>query len=328
MRKRIIQIIIGLLVIDVALFIGGFIFQQQAMAQDIAKFPAPGQMINVGEHQLHIHCVGEGEPTLIIDTGAADWSLSWQHLHPELAKQTRTCVYDRAGLGWSEAGPNPRTSEQLVTELHTLLNNANVQPPYIVLGHSLGGYNARVFQEKYPDEVAGIILVDSAHHGQWERLPSETTQLVEDQVGLLQPMVTLSKFGIVRFLLPESEHLTAKRQEINHAHLARSQQLAASASELGNGMVSAKQAGATGDLGDLPLVVITAGKSFEAFRPLVDDFPFDEANVTWLELQSELATLSTNSVHLISEDADHNINFTDPEIILQGVAEMLSMIDS
>ena len=327
MRKRILQIILGLLLIDALLLLAGFVYQQQAVAQEQKRFPAPGQMVDVGGHQLHIHCLGEGDVTIIVDTGAADWSLSWQHLHANLAQQTRTCIYDRAGLGWSEAGPMPRTSETLVAELHTLLTNAEIEPPYILLGHSLGGYNARVFQDRYPEEVAGIILVDAAHPDQWERLPSETMDLVDQQVGLLETMVPLSKFGIVRFLLPTNEQLSKERQIINKAHFARDHHLATAASEFGNGVISAQQAAATAELDDLPLVVITAGRSFDAFRPLVDEFPFEEADQTWLELQAELASLSTNSVHLVSETADHNINFTDPAMILTGVAEMMQMLE-
>ncbi|MEM7115474.1 MAG: alpha/beta hydrolase [Chloroflexota bacterium] len=196
MGKRLMQIFIGLIGLILLLAAAGFIYQRMATARGATAYPPPGQLIDVGGHQLHIHCLGEGEPTLIVDTGAADWSLSWLTLHPKLAKQTRTCLYDRAGLGWSEPGPMPRASKQLVTELHTLLNNANIEPPYILLGHSLGGYNARIFHEQFPDEVRGIILLDSAHEKQWEQFPTAVSDLVTQQVGLLQSMTTLSQLGI------------------------------------------------------------------------------------------------------------------------------------
>ncbi|MEM7119042.1 MAG: hypothetical protein AAF614_41875, partial [Chloroflexota bacterium] len=133
---------------------------------------------------------------------------------------------------------------------------------------------------------------------------------------------------VLRFLLPEHPHLTADLQPVYVAHAARAQQFAASASEFENGRsVSAAQAGVTGKLGTKPLVVITAQNSFDAFRTMSNDLPFAESNAVWQTLQADLATLSDNRVHLISETADHNVNFTDSAIILQGLAQMLTMID-
>jgi len=321
------RILIGLLFILVALPVSGSAYQQVSLMQDNQTYPPPGELIDIGGYSLHIHCIGEGEPTLIIDTGAADWSVSWMAIQPDLAQLTRTCIYDRAGLGWSEASPEPRTSQQLVNELHTLLNNANIEPPYILLGHSLGGYNVRIYQEQYPDEVAGIILADSAHPGQWDVLPPEVENLVSQQVGLLNNMSMLTNFGVVRLILPEHAYLSEDWQDAYSSHMARSRHLLASAGELAGGIgLSAEQAAETGDSGDLPLVVVTAGRSFDAFRAMTDDIPFDEAEATWQELQRDLATLSSNSVHLVSPDAHHTIQLTDPDIVIEAVETMLGML--
>lgn len=326
MQKRIIQVIAFLIGAIVILLIGGSIYQQVSIIRDADNYPAPGEMIDVGGHSLHLHCIGEGEPTLIIDAGAADWSLSWLALQEDLSERTRTCIYDRAGLGWSETGEAPRTSETLVRELHTLLLNANIEPPYIFLGHSLGGYNARLYHEQYPDDLAGMILLESAHPEQWNQFPAEVEGLVEEQVSLLNMMSLLSNFGIVRLILPEHAHLSEDFQGIYRSHMATSHHMTASAYELGGGIESARQV-PDSSLGDLPLVVVTAGHSFDAFRDFTDDLPFEEAEATWQSLQFELTRLSTNSLHLISPNATHNIHFDDPEIVIEAVEQMLSMLE-
>ena len=325
-RKRTGQIIVYLIGAITILLISGVIFQQVSLMQDARNYPPPGDLIDAGGHRLHLHCIGEGEPTLIVDTGAADWSLSWLELQDDLSELTRSCIYDRAGLGWSEAGEAPRTSDVLVSELHTLLENAGIETPFIYLGHSLGGYNARIYHEQYPDDLAGIILLESAHPEQWTQLPPEVEALIDEQVGLLNNMSLLSNLGIVRLILPEQSYLPDESHGIYRSHMANGRHMTASALELGGGIDSAALV-PDSSLGDLPLVVVTAGKSFDAFRTFSDDLPFEEAEATWQALQVELAALSTNSVHLISPDAHHNINFTDPAIVIEAVEAMLSMLE-
>lgn len=121
-----------------------------------AKYPPPGKMVDVGGLRMHIHCQGEvskGTPTVLME--AAEFSLSWASVQPEVAKFARVCAYDRAGLGWSEASPDPRSGTNIVQELHTLLEQAGEKPPYLLVGHSKGGMYVRLFAQKYPLEVAG-----------------------------------------------------------------------------------------------------------------------------------------------------------------------------
>jgi pimeloyl-ACP methyl ester carboxylesterase len=148
-----------------ALATAGTIYQLVATKRDQRKLgPAPGEMVSVGNHKLHINCMGEGSPTVILESGAPATSIEWSAwVQPEVAKATRVCAYDRAGLGWSESGPGPRDAEQITSELHTLLENAGIESPYILVGHSVGGHHVRVYAERYPDEVAGMVLVDVTH---------------------------------------------------------------------------------------------------------------------------------------------------------------------
>ena len=146
----------------------GVVYEAVMAAGDAQRYPPLGQMVDVGNHRLHLHCVGKGSPTVIFEGGKGGTTLDWTLVQPQLANQTRVCAYDRAGTGWSEPGPLPRTPEQVVTELHTLLQSAGEAGPYLLAAHSLGGRYVRLFAERYPDEVVGMVLVDarSEYHDQ------------------------------------------------------------------------------------------------------------------------------------------------------------------
>jgi pimeloyl-ACP methyl ester carboxylesterase len=145
-------------------------------------------MVDVGGHRLHINCTGTGSPTVVIDAGLGDWSTSWGFVQPEVAKVTRVCTYDRAGMGWSEPGPLPRVASQFAKELHALLHNAKIPGPYILVGHSLGGLPVRMFTHDYPSEVAGVVLIDSMHPGQ-STYATDSARCVRR--GYLQPAFAL-----------------------------------------------------------------------------------------------------------------------------------------
>jgi len=127
----------GVVLIAILLVVGNIV-QRRATAADLERFPASGQLVNVDGHQMYIFCQGEGSPTAIADAGNGDFSITWSLVQPEVAQHTRICVYDRAGYGWSEA-------QQMATELHTLLQNVEIEGPYILVGHSLGGFNVRMY---------------------------------------------------------------------------------------------------------------------------------------------------------------------------------------
>ena len=139
--------------------------------------PPPGRVVDVQGQKLHIHCTGTGSPTVVIEAGAGAWSIFYTHIQTAVSG-ARVCTYDRAGYGWSESRKGPRTSDRMAEELHGLLHAAGVQPPLVLVGHSLGGYNVRVYQARYPEEVATLVLLDAAHEEQWERLPARARSVV------------------------------------------------------------------------------------------------------------------------------------------------------
>lgn len=288
-------------------------------AQQPSIGPAPGRLIDVGGYKLHIHCVGEGAPTVVIDGGAGAWSIHYAHIQKALSG-ARVCTYDRAGLGWSDAGPSPRTSERMVEELHALLRGAGVPPPLILAGHSLGGYNVRIYQARYPEEVGAIVLLDAAHEQQWERLPPQAKALTQASVAGLQKRGEQARAGQLR-----AEEITPPGVLVTHSPELRDAYVAAMltgkpyetlAAETEASFESAGQVPARHRLGSLPLVVLTARRSFDAFKG--SGIPVEESNTLWLAFQNELASLSDNSHHLFS-DGHHRLNETDPDAVVSAI---------
>jgi pimeloyl-ACP methyl ester carboxylesterase len=182
---------LGLLALVAVLAITGAIYQAGATAIDQRTYPPPGQLVDVGSYRLHINCVGTGTPTVVLESGMFASSSMWAWVQPELAQQTRVCAYDRAGMGWSDAGPTPRDAHQIGTELRALLANAGEAGPYVLVAHSLGGVSARVYAAHYASDIAGVVLVEATHPEVLTRLPAELA------AGFTPPAWQLSLFGIL-----------------------------------------------------------------------------------------------------------------------------------
>src|ERR671917_1180767 len=166
-RRGLLWTIAGLLTLAVI----GAIYQAIATQIDQRTYTPPGEMVDVGTHSLHINCFGEGSPTVILEAASGGMSAHWVRVQQQLAKTTRVCAYDRAGLGWSEPGPEPRDARQVSGELQALLEGAGIEGPYVLVGHSYGGLYARMYAARYSEEVAGVVLVDSSHPEQFTRSP-------------------------------------------------------------------------------------------------------------------------------------------------------------
>lgn len=149
----------------------GHLYQTIAGSRDAKQSPEPGHMVDIGGMRLQINCIGEGTPTVILELGLGDLLGEWHRVQLGVSSGARICGYDRAGYGSSDAGPFPRTSAHIAEELRTLLRSAGERPPYVLVGHSFGGYNVRVFHGRYPTEVAAVVLVDATQEDQYKLLP-------------------------------------------------------------------------------------------------------------------------------------------------------------
>ena len=151
--------LLWLIVALLALAVVGAIYQAIATERAERTHPPPGEMVDVGGHRLHIDCVGQGSPTVVLDAALGNMSAQWVWVQRDVSDTTRVCAYDRAGMGWSEMGPEPRDAKQISSELHALLKGAGIEGPYVPVGHSFGGLYMQTYAARYPDEVAGAALM-------------------------------------------------------------------------------------------------------------------------------------------------------------------------
>ncbi len=300
---RIMLLIIGLSLV-------GYMFEPMAEASDAKAYPPPGQMVDVGGYRLHINCTGEGSPTVVIESGWGDMSATWGWVQPEVAKTTRVCTYDRAGMGWSEASPEPRTAREYAQELHTLLEKANEPGPYVLVGHSMGGFTMIVYAHDYPDEVSGLVLVDS------QDLPTSdvaTFNPAPKPGGTSIPSF-LARIGLVRLLadplgavedLPDGD----KQAYTAYAVSVRSVQ---TFTDEGKGMSEAgAQARAVNSLGALPLIVLTAGKDLDPKHTVA---------------QADLLKLSTDSQQFVADQSGHHIMIDQPETAVAAIVKVVELV--
>lgn len=334
------RLALWLILIIVLLLAVGYLYQRRTTAADFAQFPPPGERVDVGGYSLHIYCTGEkGGPTVVVDAGNGDFSTGWQGIQPEVSNSARICTYDRAGYGWSDPSPHPRTATQMANELHQLLANTKIDPPYILVGHSLGGLTVRVFASQYPDEVAGMILVDAGHEDQLERLPPEYLRLYDRQQSYFSMLGFMSRFGMLRLIgnsskgadlaPPQVAKLPKEVQSLYLMMISHPSYFDTTLAELRALPEITAEVRKTGKLGDLPLLILTADSLDEAALQSIglgDDFPVAQLQQTFNALQTEFEALSTNSTHILVKDSTHAINLDQPEVVIKSILDMVEKV--
>jgi pimeloyl-ACP methyl ester carboxylesterase len=327
----------GLLALAALLACAGALYQYIENRGDERRFPQVGASVDAGGFLLNLNCTGEARdfarggktPTVILESGLGVPAIGWALVQPDVAKLTKVCSYDRAGYGWSEAGPQPRSAEEMARELHTALRNAGIAPPFILVGHSFGGMLVRVYTAHYPEEVAGVVLVDASHEQEDARLPSSMKRAYDYQVAQLHSIRSalgiLRTLGIARLLAgqagpgvtmsrnlqDEFRYLQLQRKYLD-AELAESEAMAQSVAETRE----------SGTLGERPLVVLTAGKvTYPADVPAADAEAFHKM---WMgELQPSLAKLSTRGRQEVVENSTHLMPLQAPQAVVKAIGEVL-----
>ena len=318
----------------VALAVVGFVYEQTAQGLAAADHPPPGRLLDIGGHSLHIQCTGEGSPAVVFESGLdAMGSLGWLLVQPEVAKFTRVCSYDRAGIMWSEPGPEPRNSRRIAEELHGLLQAAGVDGPLVLAGHSVGGPHARVFRQEYPSDVAGMVFVDSSHPDQMSRMPLKMRELAGPPPPALRQLIKAAvACGAQRFMLWVTGFGAPKwatEEELAPYIAFQSRSTAAVVDEMGAIEESMAQARLTGSLDDLPLIVLTAGDDSRGPRPpwMTDELRADVRKV-WLELHTELSELSSKGRQVMAKQSGHYIQHDEPELVADAIREVVEQVRS
>ena len=269
----------------------------------------PGELIDVDGHAMHLHCVGSGHPVTLFESGLGGFSLEWSEVQRRVAGQGRVCAYDRAGYGWSDPGPMPRTVTRNVVELHRLLEAAGETPPYVLVGHSYGGIIVRLFAQSYPDEVAGLVLLDASAPDQFSRLPD--TALPRALVAAARGGAPLRTAPRLVAALDADVRTTAMHlMMLPKARLAYRSEMAHF--ERATTALRSQRDGAL----DVQLVVVSRsrnmfGRSAEAIR----------TESLWQQMQREMAALSTRSDHWMAADSGHVIHADRPDLVALAVRE-------
>jgi pimeloyl-ACP methyl ester carboxylesterase len=244
----------------------------------------PGRLVDIGGYRLHLDCQGTGSPTVILEAGLGDPAISWSGVQPALARSARVCSYDRAGLGSSDPGPFPRDPMRETGELHTLLSRAGLAPPYVLVGHSYGGDLTRLYAARFPQGVVGLVLVEAANEDQWWKIPEARTAW--------------------------DEYLRECRKKPKDGPATCGE----AAAILDQGPAELRP---IRSLGSLPLIVVSAGKSFWGKAATW---------AAWQAMQASDSALSSCSDRVIAAKSQHEVEKDEPQIIVDQVERMLKAI--
>jgi pimeloyl-ACP methyl ester carboxylesterase len=316
------RILVGVAGLVLVLLLAGVVFQFVITRIDACRYPAPGEMVDVGGYNLHLYCTGEaGAPTVVMDSGLGGTVLDWQLVQPEVAKFARVCTYDRGGMGWSDPGAQPRTSRQIAKELQTLLSDAGVRGPYVLVGHSFGGTNMQVYASRYPDEVAGMVLVDSALEDEEAVI---LTKSLQPSPVLLKIYATIGLTRLPYSLGGETPGLTSSELEDEQAAISSHRKhIFAVADETSSLEESfAENRADTMSLGDRLLMVLTAG-SVQTEGTGFSQEQAEQLDELHSESQAALTRRSENAKQIIAEDSGHYIQVEQPALVIDAVRQVV-----
>jgi pimeloyl-ACP methyl ester carboxylesterase len=308
---------LGVLVVILAAAGTGAAYEALASTRDAARHPPPGRLVDVGGYRLHVLCIGEGSPTVLLDAWAGGWSAEWEPVQPALARSTRVCAWDRAGSGWSDLGTHGHTPQAYADEMEALLRAAEIEGPYVLVAASYAGRVARLFTGQHPSDVVGLVMVDAVHE---DAVPREDLAAGEQQRTMLAAgNWVLARLGVGRLLGPElvpfvdgpvGYKVPGELRTMISVMSLRPKNLE------GNARLAAHQADddarlrAAGSLGSRPLVVLTSSQLL-ASQP------------RWGEGQRQLAALSTDSTTIVAEGS-HLIAWEHPDLVIGAVARVVA----
>jgi pimeloyl-ACP methyl ester carboxylesterase len=321
-----------LIVLVVALAAAGAGYQYVATRLDERRYPPEGELFDVGGHRLHIVCQGNGLPAVILDAGLEDSWLAWTTIQPEVAKQTRVCSYDRAGMGYSDAGPAPRDSRNIVKDLYALLTNAHVPPPYVLVGHSFGGFNTRLYAYTHPSEVAALVLVDVANEDQVRLGPPSYQAIMGERSKESCRQARRAPFGIERLRgvsAADSNGAVPERRALLRTLGFRSAWYRGICEEITALTTSSAQELRTSSRPLTIPVYVVHGSSHMAEELEEGGVPRAEADSfahLWLGLHQRLMSMSPDAHFITADHSGHYIQFDQPELVLQAISDAIARV--
>jgi pimeloyl-ACP methyl ester carboxylesterase len=321
------------------ILLAGLAYQAFESRRDCERFPPPGTLVQLQDRRVHVRDMGEGSPTVIFESGLMSTVLTWQQIQPQLAKSTRAVSYDRPGLGWSDSGPGPRTAARIVEELHALLAEAKIAPPYVLVGHSFGGLTMPLFATRYPGEVCGVILIDPVAPAEWHPPSDRDRRRIEIGSKICRRAAILSHLGLLRFIAllvqsgarsfanpiiraiskgapsdsnstgsPWCWNLPASERAMTPVFWTHAKFCRVIASQLAGLPESAAQVIAAGPI-DKPLTVISAN-NISAQR---------------LEHHKAISALSPRGRHILAERSGHWVTEDQPELVVESILKMVEL---
>lgn len=311
--------------------VAGYTIELLASSRDLARLAMPGRLVSVGTHRLHLSCEGEGSPVILLESGWGMPAAVWVRTQPLLAQRIQTCVYDRAGYGWSESGPDPRDAARIAAEAEALLETARIKGPLILVGHSFGGLCVRLLAKRIPERVAGMVLVDAVQEDMLRVLPMVRTRMEErrTQMELAPYLADVSVFRIAPGFFgmdrrgEEFAALSDAQWETIRTFRTMPRQVNAALAELLLFEQSMEEAKAAGGFGSLPIAILSAGLARKP-RWVPDDYTDAEYFRRWNRLQERMRSLSTPPApRFLAAQSGHEIPIQQPEMVVRAVDAVL-----
>jgi pimeloyl-ACP methyl ester carboxylesterase len=291
------RILAGLCVVIAATALTGATYQWLATRKELTATPPPGHLVDIGGYRLHLWCTGEGAPAVILDTGLGGSSAGWGFVQPEVARFTRVCSYDRAGMGYSDAGPSPRTARRIVTELAELLARSGMTGPVVLVGASIAGFDVRMFASDHPDRAAGLVLVDASHEDDAHEVPR-----MARFVPLLSTIGIFRLFGVS--FGERIESLAPSVRQFAQATRFRAAGYDAAADEIMHIRESAEEVRRSRRTLTIPVLVVTGARG---------------ADENWRRLQHDLASLSERGCLITAPESGHVVMVDQPDIVVDAI---------
>jgi pimeloyl-ACP methyl ester carboxylesterase len=303
MRRWTIRTLVGLCGLVMGAALTGATYQWLATRKDLAATPPPGHLVDIGGYRLHLWCTGDGAPAVILDAGLGGSSVDWGFVQPDVARFTRVCSYDRAGMGYSDSGPSPRTARRIARELAELLARSGLSGPVVLVGESIAGFNIRVFASDHPERAAGLVLVDASHEDDAHEVP-----------GMARFVPLLSTIGMLRLLGvsfgQRVESLAPSVQRYARATRFRAAGYQASADELIHIGETVSDIRQTRRTLTIPVLVVTGARG---------------ADENWRQLQQDQASLSERGCLITAHQSGHVVAIDEPEVVVDAIRTVVEI---